>query len=435
MIGGSSHSRTRSRARIWLKRLFMTALVLANLVVFGAYGLLRYVSAKVESEVTRDQEVVAVLSQQPTQRQDPRTFLLIGSDSREKLTDDQLATFGRFAGGRADVIMLVKVFPDEGRAQMLSLPRDLRVEIPGRGANRINAAFAFGGASLMVETVKRATGLEVHHYVEVDFVGFAAIVDQLGGVEISFPFPARDLKSGLQVDAGLQRLDGMTALAYARSRSYQELRDGSWLAVDASDIGRTRRQQQLVFAILSELKRPAVLTEVGPVIEAFGSHLTIDGALSERTMIDLAWAMRSISSEDIEAVTLPTVSRLIGGASYQLPDEPAASAVLAAFAAGDSLTAAGGPIRIDVLNGNDIAGSAGRMAERLTAAGFEVRKVGDADAKDFARTQLIASPADLAQAQARAIADALGFGEVRGGSVPNAVDVVVIVGRDAEQTG
>lgn len=433
MAGRSSHSRTRSRARIWLKRLFLTVLVLANLVVFGAYGLLRYVAAKVESEVTRDQDVVAVLSQQPTQGQDPRTFLVIGSDSRENLTEEQLATFGRFAGGRADVIMLVKVFPDEGRAQMLSLPRDLRVEIPGHGTNKINAAFAFGGASLMVETVKRATGLEVHHYVEVDFVGFAAIVDQLGGVEISFPFPARDLKSGLQVDAGVQRLNGMTALAYARSRSYQELRGGSWVAVDASDIGRTRRQQQLVFAILSELKRPAVLAEVGPVIEAFGSHLTVDGALSERTMIDLAWAMRSIGSEDIEAVTLPTVSRLIGGASYQLPDEPAASAVLAAFAAGGSLAAAGGPIRIDVLNGNAIAGSAGRMAERLTAAGFEVREVGDADAKDFAQTQLIARPADLARAHA--IADLLGFGEVRGGSVPSAVDVVVIVGRDAERTG
>ncbi len=434
MAGRSSHSRTPSRARIWLKRLFLTVLVLANLLVFGAYGLLRYVSAKVEAEVTRDQGVVAVLSQQPAQRQDPRTFLVIGSDSRANLPDDAQGRFADTAGQRADVIMLVKVFPTEGRAQMLSLPRDLRVEIPGHGTNKINAAFAFGGASLMVETVKQATGLEVHHYVEVDFVGFAAIVDELGGVQLSFPFPARDLKSGLQVDAGLQRLDGMTALAYARSRSYQELRDGSWVAVDASDIGRTRRQQQLVFAILSALKRPAVLTEVGPVIEAFGSHLTVDGALSERTMIDLAWAMRSIGSEDIEAVTLPTGSRLIGGASYQLRDEPAASAVLAAFAAGESLAAAaGGPVRVDVLNGNAIAGSAGRMAERLTAAGFEVREVGDAHAKDFAQTQLIARPADLARAHA--IASLLGFGEVRGGSVPSAVDVVVIVGRDAEQTG
>ena len=122
--------------------------------------------------------------------------------------------------------MLIKLYPDDGNVQILSLPRDLLVEIPGKGTDRINAAYAYGGAPLMVRTVKQVTGLPVHHYIEVDFVGFQSLVDDIGGVYLDFPYPARDANSGLSVEAGYQLLDGSQALAYARSRHYQELRDG-----------------------------------------------------------------------------------------------------------------------------------------------------------------------------------------------------------------
>src|SRR5690606_3775797 len=101
----------------------------------------------------------------------------------------------------------------------------------------------------LVETLKSNLSVEVNHYVQIDFVGFQALVDELGGIEMSFAYPARDAKSGLDIPAGEQSLDGFEALAYARSRSYQELQNGSWVGVDANDIGRTQRQQEVMRAI------------------------------------------------------------------------------------------------------------------------------------------------------------------------------------------
>ena len=234
-------------------------------------------------ETIPDSELRPILTPTPTDGDEPVTFLLIGSDSREGL--DSLQNFGPAGGERADVIMLVQIHPDDGTAEMLSIPRDLWVSIPGHGDGKINSAFALGGAALMVETVTAATGIGVNHYAEVDFVGFQAIVDELGGVEIDFPFPARDAKSGLRVDAGRQSLSGSQALAFARSRSYQELQGGSWVSVDANDIGRTRRQQQLLFAIVRGIARPSTLTELGDVVSSFASHVTIDSALAQGSLV------------------------------------------------------------------------------------------------------------------------------------------------------
>ena len=150
----------------------------------------------------------------------------------------------------------------------------------------------------MVRTVKQVTGLPVHHYVEVDFVGFQSLVDDIGGVYIDFPYPARDANSGLSVDAGYQLLDGSQALAYARSRHYQELRDGSWVSVDADDIGRTERQQKLILAILGAVKTPSSLTEAGSIVGGFAQHLTVDSALARSSLVELAFRMRSISGAE-----------------------------------------------------------------------------------------------------------------------------------------
>ncbi|MFP5330982.1 MAG: LCP family protein, partial [Acidimicrobiia bacterium] len=238
------------QTRRWFKRVLIALLVLANLSVFFVYWQLRTIeNAVVESADTiPEADFDQILVDTPSDSAEPVTFLIIGSDSREGLTD--LRNFGPAGGERADVIILLQIHPDDGTAQMLSIPRDLWVEIPGHGENKINSAFAFGGAPLMVETVSRETGVDINHYVQVDFVGFQAIVDELGGVPINFPYPARDSKSGLRVEAGTQTLDGSQALAYARSRSYQEMQGGSWVSVDANDIGRTRRQQQLIFSII-----------------------------------------------------------------------------------------------------------------------------------------------------------------------------------------
>jgi LCP family protein required for cell wall assembly len=257
-------------------------------------------------------------------------YLIVGSDSRENLPDDLEGRFGDFAGGRADVIILAQVV--DGRRQLLSIPRDLRVEIPGQGVDKVNAAYAYGGPDLLVETVAGATGIRPNHYLEVEFGGFAGIVDALGGIELDFPHPARDAKSGLDVEAGTQIVDGATALAYARSRSYEELRDGEWVGQGGGDVARAARQREVLTEIMGEASSVSGMVRSPLVLSAVGSHLIADSDLTLFTLARTGWAMRS--AEETDSMTLPVVGAEEGGVSYLVRDEPAASDVLAAFSAG-----------------------------------------------------------------------------------------------------
>ncbi len=401
----------------WFKVTAITFLVLANI---AAAGILWFVNVGqgALAEADTDDDVSDVLDSSTGDL----TFLVIGSDTREGLED--LKNFGTAGGERGDVIMLVRVNQD-GTAQMLSIPRDLWVDIPGHGQEKINAAYAFGGPTLMVQTVKQNLGVEINHYVEVDFVGFMDMIDEIGGVEIFFPYPARDSSSGLDVDAGNLRLDGKTALAYARSRKYQELQNGSWVSVAANDIGRTARQQEVVRAILSSLKSPSSITDAGEIAGSLARHMTIDTRLAASSVAQLAWDFRGILGGNIEGATLPVVDGRVGNASVVHRDEPAAANMLRNFASGQSLSQQ--PVRIQVLNGNGVPGAAGDMARHLESLGFMVVGVGDSNER-LPTTRILVGEGSEAGSL---IAAELGYGEVVSGSVDNGVDVVVIVGSDA----
>lgn len=260
-------------------------------------------------------------------------YLIVGTDSRENLPDDLEGRFGDFAGARADTIILAQVA--NGRRQLLSIPRDLRVDIPGHGTNRVNAAYAFGGPNLLVETVAQATGIRANHYLEVEFGGFAGIVDALGGIELDFPYPARDLKSGLDVPAGTRNVNGATALAYVRSRSYEENRDGSWVSTGGGDIARAERQREVLLRILAQTSSPSTLFRSPVIITSVGSHLTADSDLNLFTLARTAWGMRFAGQTD--AATLPVTGSTEGGVAYLVKVEPAATDMLAAFSAGQPL--------------------------------------------------------------------------------------------------
>jgi LCP family protein required for cell wall assembly len=257
-------------------------------------------------------------------------YLIVGSDSRENLPDDlDQGFFGDFGGSRADVIILAQVA--DGRRQLLSLPRDLKVEIPGHGVDKINAAYAYGGPDLLAETVAIATGIRPNHYLEVEFGGFAGIIDALGGIELDVPYAARDNKSGLVLEPGVQKVNGATALAYARSRSYEEFRDGQWVAQGGGDIARAARQREVLTKMMAGAASPSGLIRSPLVVTAVGSHLTAD---SELTIFDLArtgWDMRSAGVT--ESMTLPVFGSEEGGVSYLVRDDPAATEVLNAFSA------------------------------------------------------------------------------------------------------
>ena len=255
-------------------------------------------------------------------------FLIVGSDSRANLPDDLEGSFGDFPGARADVIILAQV--GGGRRQLLSIPRDLKVEVPGHGTEKINAAYALGGPDLLVETIALATGIRANHYLEVEFGGFAAIVDALGGIELNFPYPARDLKSGLSVEAGTRMVDGATALAYARSRTFEELRDGQWVGEGSGDIARTVRQREVLLKIMSRASSTSGLIRSPLVMGAVGSYLTADAGTNVFALARTGWALQIASATD--SVTLPVQISTEDGVSYVVAVEPAASEVLDAFA-------------------------------------------------------------------------------------------------------
>jgi len=317
----TSHPAAPRRANR-LRKVILIGLLLGVAAVFAAIALLLWTSSKV------DRQEVATLDPADGQR----NILIVGTDSRENLPDDFEGNFGKFGGSRTDVIMLVHFIPGE-RAQILSLPRDLKVDIPGHETNRINAAFVFGGPDLLVDTVRQNLGVAVNNYVEIDFAGFAALVDELGGVELTFDHPARDKKSGLDVDAGTQLLLGPQALAYARSRSYQELRNGEWKGVGNNDIARTRRQQEVLLALFDQATSRGNALNLPSFANTVAEQITTDETLTVSVMVELGRAVLSLKSQDLEATTLPV--RIVNEErSYVVPVEPEASAVLDAFKAG-----------------------------------------------------------------------------------------------------
>jgi LCP family protein required for cell wall assembly len=304
-------------------------LVIAVLAVGGAIAWLLWTDSQIER--IPEEELTSLV----TEVAGARTILVVGSDSRENLPDElDQGNFGNFAGRRTDVIMLVNFVPGEG-AQMLSIPRDLKVEIPENGTNRINAAYAFGGPDLLVRTLRDNLGVEINNYVEIDFAGFAAIVDSLDGVTIEFPYPARDVKSGLDVDAGVHTLNGAEALAYARSRSYQELQNGSWVGVDANDIGRTQRQQELLLTMFDQVSSRSGAFNLPGFASTVAANITTDAGMDLNTIIGLGQSALDFSSADLDARTLPVVVSNEGGRSYVIRVEPDAQTTLDAFTAGE----------------------------------------------------------------------------------------------------
>ena len=364
---------------------------------------------------------------------EPVTFLVMGSDSREDLPSE-LGVTDRVAGQRADVIMIASL--EGGRIRLLSLPRDLRVEIGGIH-HKLNAAYAIEGPNpqLLYDTVEAETGIDLDYYVELDFAGFAAIVDELGGVDVTFPYPARDLKSHLNVGAGVRHLDGATALAYARSRQYEENRDGEWVLVDGSDLGRIGRQQSLLFTMLDALKNTSILDldQILGVMGALERHIRIDARLSVLKVVELVSEVRNLNREDIEVLSLPVLETTVDGVYYLVAKQPEAGEVYRAFAAPVAAGVPEGetavPMVIKVLNGNGADGQATKWSEELRNSGFMVLQVDDAALFSFDSTVVTVRPDDFEKGER--IIDALGFGRVEPGTLNQGLDAVVVIGADA----
>lgn len=287
------------------------ALGLAVLVgVAGSAGVL--VSAKDRSDnVTRVESVTAVL-EEPANDAPAENYLLVGSDSREGIAEDDpnagaIGDTEDVVNHRSDTIIVLRR-ERNGGASLLSLPRDLWVEIAGTGEKgKINSAFN-GGPERLAATITQSLGIPINHYVEIDFAGFQQLVDQMGGVDICVDNMAQDTHSGLRIDAGCSTLDGSQALAFARSRHYEEWIDGDWHEDPTADLGRIKRQQLFIRTAVTKLlqKMESDPFAVGELVGVATAAVKVDPGLDP---VKAAAALRQAAE--------------VGLNTYQLPVEPA----------------------------------------------------------------------------------------------------------------
>jgi LCP family protein required for cell wall assembly len=231
-------------------------------------------------------------------------WLIVGSDSRADLSaeeQERLAT-GDAKGQRTDTMMLLHIPDNDTKPTLVSLLRDSYVDIPGKGKNKLNAAYALGGPKLLAQTVETNTGLHLDHYVEIGFGGFADMVDAVGGVEMCLKTPINDPLAGINLPAGCQELNGEQALGYVRTR-----------ATPRADLDRVIHQREFIGALTDKATSAGTLLNpfrLFPLIFNAPDAFTVDEGDHLHNLPSLAFAIGGASSGKTVTTTVP-----IGGSA------------------------------------------------------------------------------------------------------------------------
>ncbi|MFJ2030832.1 LCP family protein [Streptosporangium sp. NPDC087985] len=286
---GGGPRRARHWTMIGLIAVATAAIALVPALLLGAGQSMSVLSGR--------QTVPSPVGDRPDKRTEALNILLVGTDS-ETGTPRY-----RQPGARSDTMLLLHLPADREKVTVISIPRDSMVRIPSCGpdiparTDMINSAFYAGGLACAWKTVESLTGVRVDHAVELDFSGFAGLVDAVGGVEITLPQAVDDPKSGLRLPAGRHLLDGKQALAYVRAR---------YSLGDGSDIQRIKRQHLLMSALAKKMKKPladpallhAFLTEATKWVKT-------DAGLDLETMYAIAGSLAKTDPEALLFVTVP----------------------------------------------------------------------------------------------------------------------------------
>lgn len=333
----------------------------------------------------------------------------------------------RSSRSRTDTMMLITVDPVTNEVALISIPRDSRCEIPGRGWEKAAHAHAYGGPTLAMKTVELMLGIDVHYYVRTNYHGVEAIVNALGGVEVEvekrmyYEDPYQDLL--IDLEPGVQVLDGDKSLQYLRYRN------------EGGDIARIGRQQEFVSALVDKVMSFSTVFRANALAKEAVKY--IDTNMSTSEILEYGVLAARITDPQIVMETLPgrvqNVSDNGGPAlSYWVLDDAGTRDIV------DRLVwridkEANAQITVRVLNGSGLAGDAARMAERLAADGFEVVGIANAPETSHETTQIISHVGD------QAVSDAVARSVMRYIDEPEALrdlvddppaDVTVIVGRD-----
>lgn len=380
----------------------------------------------------------------------PMTILIVGSDSRAALkgtaSANQYGSAAQVGGARSDTIILARLVPATKQISLLSIPRDLWVPIAGMGHQKINTALGVS-PDLLIQTIHDQLGIDVNHYVDVDFQSFKDIASAVGGVKVYFPTPARDFYSNLVVPAaGCTSLAGDQALAFVRSREYQYYTDGYWHQEALSDLARIQRQQIFIRKMVKKAETVGLTNPItlNSIIGGVTRNLTVDDSLSVSTMISLAETFRSTNADAIQGLTLPTYAETLPGPNDVLMPEPAQDkATIDQFlAAGAPVTPPGSAapstttetlpvlgsttttssttvpvssvtlptsyVSVRVDNGSGVPGQAGTAAAALRSAGFAV--VGTGTAPSYSNPTSIVEYSSGYPESARTLAERIGGG-------------------------
>lgn len=280
------------RRRRWLR---VTVLVLLAVVLVAAAALsATYLWAGTR---LRQTEALTDYPDRPPRGQGTN-WLIIGSDTRADLTPEQRRKLHVGGGEQRNTDTLMVLHYGAAGPYLVSIPRDSYVTVPGHGKGKINSAYALGGADLLTQTVEQATGLRLDHYAEVDFLGFTRVVDALDGVRLCLDKPLRDEKAGADLDAGCRTLNGKQALAFVRAR-YSD---------PEGDLGRVRRQRQLLSALVSEGTGAGAVADPFRFYPFVGSALdavTVDRMSSIGSLTRMGWEVRGLTGGQGGTTTVP----------------------------------------------------------------------------------------------------------------------------------
>ena len=258
-------------------------------------------------------DVFSGIDKRPEKKSTAMKYLLVGSDTREGLSKAELkalrvGSVATAAGKRSDTMLLVHISKARDKAVMISIPRDTFALIPEHTSksgklipavySKINSSFNWGGAPLLIQTIEEMTELKIDHYIEINFAGFARIVDSIGGVEVCTKKNINDPKSHLILEAGVHTLNGIESLKYVRTREFDGL----------GDLGRMQRQQAFMSAVLRKATSAGVLLNpvtMASFINSSLSAVTTDSELKNSDLIALAKQMKSLSTSSVRTLTVP----------------------------------------------------------------------------------------------------------------------------------
>ncbi|MES9538710.1 MULTISPECIES: LCP family protein [unclassified Actinomadura] len=298
--GGSDGGGETRRKRRWPRVLIAVGVFLA-LVVAGIGGLVWQRQSSYNGNIDR---IKGVMPDDGARRpgknvEGTENWLLVGSDSRaDSATTGEGNQVWKPGQQRTDTIMLLHLPADRKKAYIVSFPRDSWVEIPGYGAQKINAAFSFGGPKLLIETMENLTGVRIDHFGAIDFEGFKSMTDALGGVTVNIKQSVYDPARKKRWEAGRQKLNGDDALLFVRQR--YNLPNG--------DFDRIKRQQAFLGALAKQAADRGTLSnplKLDRFLSALTKSISVDEGVSAGDLRSLALSMRGIRPSDVMFMTLP----------------------------------------------------------------------------------------------------------------------------------